>query len=311
MQISVIICTFNRREQLRDVLNSLLNQEFNSSLNYEIIVVDNNSNDGTKDLTEEYSEKFNGRLRYVFECKQGLSYARNTGIQESKGEIVAFTDDDAILSTSWLDSINSAFLKYHCDALGGRILAKWLSTPPSWLTERFHRNLALLNYGDVPFQTNSREFPFFGCNFAIKKEVLNELSDFNTKLGRIGRFLLSGEEVDLFNRLLAANKKIFYEPDCLVYHKISKEKIQKHYFRRLYFCLGRSDFVIKTDILTGGGKSLFGIPGWLIKEFFINILDYPKELIINRSINKIFNKELNLFYKSGLIYEAYNTRYGN
>jgi glycosyltransferase involved in cell wall biosynthesis len=173
--ISVIISTYNRCESLKDTLDSLLNQECNGSFDWEVIVVDNNSKDKTREVIDSYMPKFNGRLRYVFEPKQGLSYARNRGIKESEGEIIAFTEDDAIVDKEWLSNIYSTFMNYKCDVLFGKILLKWEGEPPRWLTKRFYGNLGYLDYGNKLFFVDSDRYEFFGGNLSIKKTVFQEI----------------------------------------------------------------------------------------------------------------------------------------
>ena len=105
MLISIIIATYNRRSHLILTLESLLKQQTDASFEYEVIVVDNNSNDATKTAVESEFSKWNGRLKYFLEPNKGKSYAMNKGINESKGQIIAFTDDDVIVDPRWLLNI--------------------------------------------------------------------------------------------------------------------------------------------------------------------------------------------------------------
>lgn len=116
--ISVIICTYNRHESLKDTLNSLITQERDGSFDYEVIVVDNNSNDETKRIVNAYELQANDKLKYLFEPKQGKSYALNRGILESRGEAIAFTDDDAVADRNWVREIWLTFKMFNCDGVG-------------------------------------------------------------------------------------------------------------------------------------------------------------------------------------------------
>ena len=135
VKLSVIICTYNRANSLADTLLCLTKQSYDIA-NWELIVVDNNSSDNTKEIIYEYHRKL-PNLTYKFEPQQGLSFARNLGINSAKGAIIAFTDDDVLPENDWLTQIQNNMEKYNCDACGGYIAPKWESQPPAWLTEIF------------------------------------------------------------------------------------------------------------------------------------------------------------------------------
>src|SRR5215468_10996481 len=105
MDISVVVCTYNRAHLLVDTVQALSVQDIPPNLNWEMVLVDNNSNDKTAELISELSVKFPAPLRYIFESQQGQSFARNRGIAEARGEIIAFTDDDVIPEKNWISYI--------------------------------------------------------------------------------------------------------------------------------------------------------------------------------------------------------------
>jgi len=308
--ISVIICSYNRCESLKDTLDSLLNQECDGSFDYEVIVVDNNSKDKTRLVVESYISKFNGRLKYIFEPKQGLSYARNRGIKESKGEIVTFTEDDVIIDKKWLCSIYSSFVNYDCDVSFGKILLRWYTKPPPWLTKRFYGNLGLLNRGDDFLRIESDDYGFFGGNFSVKKAVFREIGNFNTLLGRRGYDLVSGEDTELFFRLLSANKRIYYQPRSIVYHKVENKKINKSYFRRLNFGAGQLTFSIHSKLYRDKNKKyLFGVPYWLYVRLLKLFFRHVKRIFFEyKAPDERFEWELVIFHHLGIMSKAYQTR---
>jgi len=116
--ITAVICTYNRKNLLRKAVDSLINQTLEKN-KYEILIIDNNSNDGTSDLVNRnYSNISN--IRYILEPRQGVAHARNTGWQNSKAKYVAYLDDDEIAKNDWLEkntkcfNLNTAF-KDRCD----------------------------------------------------------------------------------------------------------------------------------------------------------------------------------------------------
>src|SRR5437773_274805 len=108
MDVTIILCTYNRCESLAKSLTSIASLRMPESLEWEVLVVDNNSSDGTREVVGDFCRRYPGRFRYLFEPKQGLSSARNAGVVEARGDIVAFIDDDAIAQPTWLHSLTAA-----------------------------------------------------------------------------------------------------------------------------------------------------------------------------------------------------------
>src|SRR3990170_1802357 len=105
-QVSVVISTYNRASQLSAALDALCAQV--GGVNYEVVVVDNNSTDATAQVAASRS-RLHPHLRYIFEPRQGLPFARNTGVQATRAEIVAFTDDDVEVGPEWVSTIKRLF----------------------------------------------------------------------------------------------------------------------------------------------------------------------------------------------------------
>jgi len=135
MLISIVISTYNRCKILEEMLESLLQLDNSDNYIWEVIVVDNNSSDQTKDVVEHYIKKFNGKLKYTFEPQQGLNYARNRGLKEAQGDIITFTDDDVEVHHDWLENIWVCFSQQDCDAVGGRVLPVYPQETPQWVRD--------------------------------------------------------------------------------------------------------------------------------------------------------------------------------
>src|SRR5688500_10433784 len=131
--VSVILSTYNRADLLPRALEALLAQ-LPDSPTYEILVVDNNSTDETAEIIESFCER-SPVVQHLFEARQGVSYAHNTGVRHAQSDILAFTDDDLIPANDWVRSVKRAFdLNPDIDFLGGRVLALWNEAPSGWLT---------------------------------------------------------------------------------------------------------------------------------------------------------------------------------
>src|ERR1700722_16738649 len=102
MIVSVIICTYNRCKSLATALESVAASKLPDSMDWEVLVIDNNSSDKTSEVAQGFCQRFPNRFRYFFEPRQGKSFALNTGIQAARGEVLAFTDDDVIVEPTWL-----------------------------------------------------------------------------------------------------------------------------------------------------------------------------------------------------------------
>lgn len=248
MRLSVVVCTFNRSESLRRMLNSLREATIPDNLSCEYIVVDNNSDDDTRLVFEEIEKNYESTIKYVFEDKRGISHARNRGVSEARGEIIAFTDDDVIVDKHWIQNIDNAF-KEHDDVacVGGKILPIWEIPKPQWLRSNFYSYLGLLDHGDsVVYNSN-----IWGANFAVKSEIFKKYGLFDLNLGRRPRKLYSGEETEFLYRLKNAGEKLLYYPLSIIYHNVPAHRMSKKYLRKWRFDHGEME-----GILIGNMKSL-------------------------------------------------------
>jgi glucosyl-dolichyl phosphate glucuronosyltransferase len=220
VDISVVVCTYNRVEALMQrALASLLAQIILSEYRIEILVVDNASTDKTRQrvmnlmqMNTQYS------IRYIFEEKQGLSYARNRGVAAARGDIIAFLDDDAEATSGWLQAIVEAYHR-HPDAwaVGGRTLPVCEGAKPRWFRGHMLGYVGGHDYGPIEFLL-SHKHGLQGANMSFRRKAFKEFGDFRTELGRAGQKKLSHEEGEFFRRMHNANKPIYYVPDALVYH---------------------------------------------------------------------------------------------
>ncbi len=232
--ISIVIATYNRAEQLLGTLESLTKQDLPAT-EWEAIVVDNNSKDDTRIRFAEFVEthrQFN--LRMVSEKQQGLSFARNRGIAESRGEIVAIIDDDEVVNNEFARGYLELFDNYkNAVAAGGRVVPRYPSGKPTWMS----------HFTEIPIANPTdwgeciRKFPRgkipAGGNMAFRRETLLAHNGFNTSLGRVGGKLTGGEESDLFERLAEEGTEFWYAPNAIIYHIIGAEKLTADYFKRL------------------------------------------------------------------------------
>jgi glycosyltransferase involved in cell wall biosynthesis len=241
MKVTVILCTYNRCRSLARTLNSLTVQELPESLDWQVLIVDNNSKDQTREVVEDFCLRHPRRFRYLFEHQQGLSYARNAGVREAGGDVLAFTDDDVTLEPTWLWNLTSILLDGEYAGSGGRILAEQAFVPPRWLPVHERYALAPLTIFDGgPDSFELTDAPF-GANMAFQKTMFEKHGVFRTDLGRCGEGMLSNEDTEFGLRLLAAGERLRYEASAVVYHPVTENRMQKKYFLAWWFGKGRAN----------------------------------------------------------------------
>ncbi len=242
MKLSVIVCTYNREKYLYNLLKSIAENDFSEKL-YEIILVNNNSTDNTEKECNRFQTDFpNIDFKYVEEQNQGLSFARNKGIETAKGDVLIYVDDDAFVNPKYLKTYYDFFEKNpSVDAAGGAIIPQYETSEPIWMT--FYTKQLLTAYlykGETIKPFGKHEFPG-GGNAAYRRSIFDEIGFFNTDLGRKGKSLASAEEKDVFDRMRKQKKQIFYLPEAVLYHIIPQKKLEEDYFNRLTFEIGKSE----------------------------------------------------------------------
>jgi GT2 family glycosyltransferase len=217
--LSVIICTRDRAFLLDRCL-----QRFNEtpSDGLELIVVDNNSSDDTKTIVQKFSASASFDVRYLFEHRTGLSHARNRGIAEASGSIIAFTDDDCLVEHQWVSRILNEFSADRSLAvLGGRV-EPGNANGQTGGTRTFSDRIIITSFSDL--------FRYMiGCNMAFSRKVFDVIGGFDPLLGK-GTPLGSAEDLDLLYRALKTQQTIVYVPEAVVFHahgRISTSSIQQ------------------------------------------------------------------------------------
>jgi len=242
--ISIVVSTVNRSQQLKQCLSYLLASQ-SPGCATELIIVDNNSSDDTKEVVAGFGDSSFCEIKYVFEGRQGLSRARNRGLAEAKYSLVAFTDDDCYVAKDWLLTILREFSgDPSLHILGGRVdLAQAGDQPVGIRT--FPDRIQVSSFGEL----HSR---MIGCNFVCAREVFNEVGVFDTLLGK-GSRSGSAEDTDFFYRALKKGFKIIYDPEMAVFHAhgrstpTSTNSVRDDYARGkgAFYC----KYILKGDLL--------------------------------------------------------------
>jgi len=223
---------------LDSVASSILPEE----VQWEVLVVDNNSKDQTRALVEEFGRRHPGRFRYLFEAKQGKSFALNSGIREASGDVLAFMDDDVTVDPMWLQNLTTVLLTGDWGGTGGRTLPARPFTLPPWLTlegpyEMGGAVAALLDLGEIPGKLNQAPY---GTNMAFPKKMFERYGLFAINLGPSPGSQIRGEDTEFGRRLMFAGERLRYEPSALVFHPVLESRAQKDYLLAWWFDHGRA-----------------------------------------------------------------------
>lgn len=303
MHISVILCTYNRCESLQKVLNDLKNLRVPEGILYEILVIDNNSSDGTRFVVEAVSAEMPEIFKYIFEPRQGKSFALNRGISVAQGKIIAFTDDDVEIDPEWLVEIKRAFEVHDCVGIGGRIVATWKFAKPSWYEENGPYKLLTvivkLDLGEDPCELR---VPPPGANMAFRRSAFEKYGQFRDDLGPNPGDLVRGEDAEFCWRLIRGGERIMYAPKALVYHPVEEKRIKKEYFESWYFDQGRAS--VRMEGIPGGATLYFGIPRYYFRNFVAILVKWACCL----SRKRRFYYKLRLYQVAGQIAETYTLR---
>lgn len=229
MKASIVLATKDRGPVIKETIDSLVRLDFPAS-EFEIIIVDNLSNaENQKDLLN-YQALFPAIIRYVREEKLGLSNARNCGVHNSSGEILAFIDDDAIAPEYWLKNLVKAFDDPKVFAVGSKVMPRFVTPPPQWLDKRLGMYISNFDEGDQVIELHYNQYPR-GTNMAFRREAFEKCGYFSDLFGRKGNSLMSYEEIELCYRIEKAGFTILYIPDAEIHHLIRGDRFNDDWFK--------------------------------------------------------------------------------
>ena len=246
VEITVVIPTRNRAITLGDTLESIVKQTMDAD-KFEVIVVDNGSTDHTRDICESYQCKI-VNFKYIYDPSPGLHVGRNRGLQESKGNIIVYADDDIIALPTWLSAISRIFAEMPEVALiGGNNYPKFEGEVPEWLGELWEERdeiRILSSYSCLEFLGENRYIDpsyVYGCNFAVRKKILLETKGFHPD-GMPKEYLYyRGDGESFVSEFIKRNAyKAYYCNDASVYHRVSGSRMTLQYLDQISFRKGVS-----------------------------------------------------------------------
>ena len=242
MIVSVIICSYNRATYIGSALDSLYHQTASKD-DFEVIVVDNNSTDGTDQVFVKWrAGNPDGHFYYTTETNQGASYARNKGAQLAKSDWLCFMDDDAFATPDYINNI-IRHTKQHPNILGfgGKIIPKYIPEEPKWMSYYVSSLVGNFDYAQEACAFKNGKYPI-ESNMILKKSAFDLVGGFNTAIpGVVGTLRIGGEGKELFYKIIALGEKIYYDPSICVYHVVEVKKLTPEYMYRVASGIGRGE----------------------------------------------------------------------
>jgi cellulose synthase/poly-beta-1,6-N-acetylglucosamine synthase-like glycosyltransferase len=266
---SVVIATKNREALLADTLAALSAQQWPRD-RFEILVADNGSTDNTKAVVCAAARRSGApRIVYRHIATPGKSHAVNALFKEVAGDIIALTDDDVCPAPDWLQAYAAAFEETGVDYATGRILPRWESDPPTWLSEPLYGVLAIPDNGERRLtlgpEGDGRGIIPVGANMAVRTHVVKRIGGLRHDLGKLSGTLRTGEDHEFFLRMVAAGYRGVYEPAALVRHFVPRERLERSYFRRWLYQNGQD--VSRLEATHAAGvRRLLRVPRYLWRQ---------------------------------------------
>jgi glycosyltransferase involved in cell wall biosynthesis len=301
MTITVIVCTHNRCDLLERTLNGIAAQVVPEPFKWEVLVVDNNSSDRTREVVESFCVKDPARFRLVSEQQQGLSHARNAGIRNARGKILAFTDDDISVDSGWLWNLTSSLHSQEWAGAGGVIVPVCSGFLPNWLPIDDFQTLGVFAGFYLGTTAGPLRRPPYGGNMAYRREIFEAYGGFRVDLGRSGSNLQGREEIEFANRLLHLGEKLHYEPDAVVRHLIPASRMSKSYVLRWYYCNGRSE-IVDLGPPTDARWKLAGVPLYLIRR----LARWTLQWMVSIRASRRFTCQRTVWYLAGTALACYS-----
>jgi glycosyltransferase involved in cell wall biosynthesis len=265
LRVTVAVITYNRSRYLRETLAGLVRQNYPAE-SWDLLVIDNNSTDDTRDVVASFMASSPAPMRIV-ETRPGLDHGRNRAVDEARGDVIVLVDDDILMEPDWLSQIVAPFSSqdsHSIGVVGGEVIPVFPDGIPSWL-EGAHRPLG--------FRTDAGALPPdqapMGANFAFPKWVFARFGKFDTDLDRQGASLFGGGDSEMIRRVRGAGLKAWFVPGAKVLHQIPAGRLTMRYALRHAFDSARSRVV---DNARGLRDSKRSAASYLASRALANVL---------------------------------------
>ncbi len=239
--LTIAVPTHNRAATLLATLEGVAAQRLPTDVDAECLVVDNASTDDTAAIVARFGASAPIRVRRVVESHLGSSFARNRAFEESRADFIFFVDDDAIAEPDWAGELLAALESRNLDAACGMVLPRWLQEPPLWLGRSLWVKLAVHDRSAIERgapQDAEVLANYFSANMGIRRSAIDRFGRFREDLGVVGGNPISGEDTELYARIIAQGGRMGFAPRAIVHHLIPPERMNPAYLLRKSFAYG-------------------------------------------------------------------------
>ncbi len=268
-QLTIIICTFNRGHLLLETIPTIFQQNISSNL-YQVVIINNNSTDDTSSILNSFVKQYNN-LSVINEAKQGLGYAKNTGMNAATTEWIVYLDDDAKVPNDFVEKAINNIASCNFQCFGGVYLPWYKYGKPKWFHDKYASNSGKL----AEFTTLKEDF-ISGGIMAIKKNILDKFGGFPTNLGMSGNRVSYGEETLLQIRMRNSGLEIGYDPAWIIYHLVNRYKLSPWWYIKSGFASGRDAWLIYQESVSINNILKYFFRS--IKLFIMNVFKYTPKL---------------------------------
>lgn len=301
---SAALCSYNRAERLPALIAALREQQ--CEMPFEILIVDNNSTDNTQQVLASLATQSGVHLRYVKETQQGIPFARNRALQECiDSEFMLFMDDDEMPKPGLLQAAVHCLNNDNAECAGGKINVCFTKGQrPPWLGNDLLGFLAEVDYGSAPFWITSPSTPLWTANIAYRMSIFKKYPQlrFNLHYNRIGKQVGGGEDLIMFNDMLALNIKMRYCPEMVVEHYVEEWRLQRNYFLKLHFVSGKKTGLYEAK---NYARTLLGVPFFMVLQSMRQLVR-SLWMIVTRHPGAL-RQAMNWTHSLGLIYGYFLT----
>jgi glycosyltransferase involved in cell wall biosynthesis len=265
LTVTLLVCTHNRSRDLRDFLETALAQDTDDSYSYEVLVIDNDSNDDTRRVVETLMMSGHPNLRYLFQQRPHAD-ALNSGLEAARGTIVSVADDDCLLPSDWVRKLVGAFHEHpDVSVIGSKVLPMWRGRVPSWLNRNHWATLALTDYGDRPFEVNAQHTARLHYCSVLRADA-QAVGGFRSIPSLSCEAIGGLDDVNILGRLCLAGKRGVYLPTIALRLKIPASRLTKSYHRRWHAAHGRFSAVMRDATFEQSDQRLFDAPAYIYKQ---------------------------------------------
>ncbi len=265
MRIDVLLPTYNRSAQMGRAVESFLCANQVDGVEARLVIVDNNSRDDTAEVARSIVGQSGGRVRYLFEKRQGRALALNAGIAASCADVIAMFDDDETVDASWLERLATAFADPLVEFVGGKVLPKWEVPAPYWFPPRYSGVIGHIDHGDEPrvFYEQGFNRMLSGGNTAIRRETL-------ARCGPYQGAETYAEDRYMDEQLRRIGARGLYDPLLIVLHDVPGWRLTRKYYRHWAYVEGTTVALASLRAAVRA-PAIFGAPPWMWRRAAGNV----------------------------------------